>query len=152
VSTVRIAAAREEILIGDRLIPAPREEIINYVPHAPDRSINGRILRLEGNAIEGGRSMLVTLDQGKNNGIDVGAVLAIYHVVPPLLDPRPSKEPEQILVFSEATKGFRPDTYLTIPPERIGLLFVYRVFDYVSYAILLNTTDPILAGDYVRNP
>ena len=39
-----------------------------------------------------------------------------------------------------------------MPDERSGLLFVFRVFDRVSYAILLNTTDPVAVGDYVRNP
>ena len=32
------------------------------------------------------------------------------------------------------------------------LLFVYRVFDTVSFAILLNTTEPINLGDVVHKP
>lgn len=152
VSTLRIAMAREEIVIGDRMVPAPREQIINYVPHSPEKAIRGRIIRLQGDSVEGGRNMLVTLDKGADAGLDVGSVLAIYNVSPPLLDPRGSSEQEYHLQNRDETQVFRPDTYLTIPPERIGLLFVYRVFQYVSYAILLNTTDPVVVGDYVRNP
>jgi len=29
---------------------------------------------------------------------------------------------------------------------------VFRVFDRVSYAILLNTTDPVQVGDFIRKP
>jgi hypothetical protein len=45
-----------------------------------------------------------------------------------------------------------PTKFLNVPPERSGLLFVFRVFDRVSYAILLNTADPVVIGDMVRRP
>jgi len=154
VSTVRIVTANEEILFGDRLIPAPRGTLMNYVPHAPTQQIDGRIIALNNDtATEAGRGSIVTIDRGKSNGIDVGTVLAIYRVVPPIADPRPSKEPEQIDPNGgEPTRFFRPVRMLNVPDERTGLLFVFRVFDRVSYAILLNQTDPVFLGDYVRNP
>ncbi len=31
-------------------------------------------------------------------------------------------------------------------------MFVFRVFDRVSYAILLNTSEPVVVGDMVRTP
>jgi hypothetical protein len=145
VSTVRIATAREEILIGDRLVPAPREQIVNYIPHAPDRTVAGRIIRLDGNAFEAGRGSLVTLDRGTNDGVDVGTVLAVYRVVPPVLDQRESTRAAAVLPLLQTFT-------LDIPPQRIGLLFVFRTFDYVSFAILLNITDAVVAGDHVRNP
>ena len=146
VSTVRIARAREEILVGDRLIPAPPEVLVNYVPHAPDKPISGRIIRLATDSSEAGRGWIVTLDKGRNDGVDVGTVLAIDHIAPPTLDPRPSSRPDPVL------RLLQDPAYLNMPAERIGLLFVFRVFDNVSFAILLNTTDPVTPGDYVRNP
>jgi len=145
ISTLRIATAREEILVEDLLMPAPREEIVNYVPHAPDKPISGRILRLTSDSVEAGRSMLAALDKGRNDGVDVGTVLAIERVIPPIRDRRESVQPDPLL-------RLLTEYYINIPAERIGLLFVFRVFDNVSYAILLNTTDPVLVGDYVRNP
>src|SRR5262249_22009062 len=145
VSTVRIVKANEEILIGDRLIPAPRGVLINYVPHAPAQQVNGRIIALSSDtATEAGRGSIVTLDKGSTNGLDVGTVMAIYRVVPAIADPRPSKEPEQIDPNGgEPTRFFTPVRMLYVPDERSGLLFVFRVFDRVSYAILLNQTDPV---------
>jgi hypothetical protein len=153
VSTARITAAREEILVGDRLIPAPREQVINYVPHAPARPVDGRIVAMTDDAAEAGRGWIVTINRGAADGLDVGSVLAIYRAVPMIPDPRPSNEPPLLDTTKEQTvflEQRRPD--LAVPDERSGLMFVFRVFDRLSYGIVLNTTDPVLVGDYVRNP
>jgi LysM repeat protein len=152
VSTLRITMAREEIQIGDRLVPAPPEQIVNYAPHPPAHPVDGQIIRLNRDAAEAGRGWVVTLDRGLADGLDVGTVLAIYQVVDPILDPRGPKGPWLIWRWFDATLFYRPDAYVQVPDERIGLAFVFRVFDRVSYALVLNTTDPVEAGDYVRNP
>jgi hypothetical protein len=152
VSTLRISAATEEILVGDRLVPAPRGQLMNYVPHAPNRPIDGRIIATENDSVEAGRGWIVTLDKGARDGLDIGAVLAIYRVVPPISDPRPPTEPDRIKFFSDQTLFYQPERLLKVPDERNGLMFVFRVFDRVSYAIVLNTTDPVYVGDHVRNP
>ncbi len=152
VSTVRITGAREEILVGDRLVPSPREQLVNYAPHPPDRPVNGRIIALGRDAAEVGRGWIVTIDKGMADGVDVGTVLAIYTSVPPIPDPRPSNEPDLAVIFSSPTKWIQPERFVHVPDERVGLMFVFRVFDRVSYAIVLNTTDPVELGDYVRNP
>jgi hypothetical protein len=41
---------------------------------------------------------------------------------------------------------------LPLPSERIGLVFVFRVFDRVSYALVLNSTKQVELGDWVRKP
>jgi LysM domain-containing protein len=152
VSTLRIASANEEIVVGDRLIPAPRAQLISYAPHAPTRPIDGQIIATTRDSVEVSRGWIVTLDKGARDQLDVGAVLAIYRVVPPLPDPRPTTEPDRIAFAGDTTHFFQPERYLDIPDERSGLLFVFRVFDRVAYAIVLNTTDPVHVGDYVRNP
>ena len=155
VATIRIVGAREEILVGDLLIPVPPQLVVNYVPHAPDKPVTGRIIDLARGAAEASRGWLVTIDRGSADGIDVGTVLAIYRAVPPIPDPRPSREPDRLSTTDtqrDQTTFYQPERYLNIPNERTGLLFVYRVFDRVSFAVVINTTDPVFAGDFVRNP
>ena len=152
VSTLRIMRAREEILVGDLLVPAPPEQILNYAPHPPDRPVNGQIIRLNTDAAEAGRGWTVTIDKGKADGIDVGTVLAIYYVVPGIPDPRPNMNPWLIWRWLDPTLFYQPEAFVYVPDERIGLLFVFRVFDRVSYGLVLNTTDPVLVGNYVRKP
>jgi len=146
VSTVRITAAKEEIVDGDRLIPAPRGQLMSYVPRAPTRPVQGQIIATDRDAIEAGRGWVVTLDKGSSDGVEVGTVLAIYRVVAPIPDPRPVIRPPY------EPRVFQPERWLNVPDERSGLLFVFRVFDRVSYALLLNTTDPVVVGNIVRNP
>ncbi len=153
VSTLRITSAREEILFGDTVLPAPREELLNYVPHAPDRAVDGRIIALANDSVETGRGYLVTLDRGLRDGLEVGHVLAIYHPAPVIPDPRAYEGPDILSKLVEQTRAIVPPTrYLNLPPERSGLLFVFRVFDKLSYAIVVNTTEPVLVGDVVRRP
>jgi hypothetical protein len=74
VSTVRIIGAKQEILLGDRLVPVPPEQIVNFAPHAPDRPIDGQIIATSRDSIEVGAGWIVTLDKGGRDGIDVGTV------------------------------------------------------------------------------
>jgi hypothetical protein len=151
-STVRIETSTEEIQVGDRMLPAPRDTLVNFVPHAPDRPVNARILRVPYGGLETARGGVVTLDQGAKDGIEVGHVLAVYRVITPIEDPRPSRQQSVILRFLDNTTSFTPREYVAPADERTGLLFVFRTFDRVSYAVVLNTTDPVRPGDYARTP
>jgi len=152
VSTVQITDATEEVFLGDRLLPVPREQLIAYVPRAPDAQMHGRIIASYRTASEMGRGAIVTLDLGKRDNLEVGHVLAIYRTVPPINDPRPDMGTPFMLRFLDQSTTFLPQKQLDVPDERVGLLFVFRVFDRAAYAILLNTTDPVVVGDAVRKP
>jgi LysM domain len=151
-ATVRIETSVEEIIVGDRMVPAPRETLVNYVPHAPDKPVNARILRVPWGGLETGRGGIVTLDQGTADGMEVGHVLAVYRVIEPIEDPRPSRQQTIILRFLDPTTVFTPKEYVAPADERTGLLFVFRTFDRVSFAVVLNTTDPVRPGDHARTP
>jgi hypothetical protein len=152
ISTLRIVTAREEILVGDRLIPAPRGELVNYAPHPPATEINGRVIATERDANEAGAGWLVTLDKGARDGIEIGTVLATYRVLPPVQDPRPSTDTNELIRFLEEYKLYRQTRLLNLPEERTGLVFVFLAFDRVSYAVVLQATDPITTGNYVHKP
>ncbi len=133
-------------------MPAPREVIVNYAPHAPTRDVEGRIIATITDTTEMGRGSIVTIDKGAQDGIDVGTVLAVYRGVSPIPDPRPNTDTPVIVRDFDQTTWFVKDKYLEVPQERTGLMFVFRTFDRVAYGILVNSTDPVTIGDFVRKP
>jgi len=100
-----------------------------------------------------GRSYVVTLDKGTEDGLEPGHVLAIYRVVPPIRDRRPGQEqPSQLLPWFDQTTWYAPSRFLNVPDERTGIMMVFRTFDRVSYALVLSTSEAVRIGDYVRKP
>jgi hypothetical protein len=41
---------------------------------------------------------------------------------------------------------------IKLPDERSGLLMVFRTFEHLSYALVLEITDTVTVGDRVINP
>uniref|UniRef100_C5CQE4 Peptidoglycan-binding LysM n=1 Tax=Variovorax paradoxus (strain S110) TaxID=543728 RepID=C5CQE4_VARPS len=135
-ASVDIIAAREEIRAGDRLLPEPPRQLLSYVPRAPSSQVEGRIISVYGNAVQfAAQNQVVAINKGTRDGIDSGHVLAIL------------KNGETILDRT----GARKET-IKLPNERIGLLMVFRPFEKVSYALVLEITDTPKAGDFLVNP
>ncbi|MES2408065.1 MAG: LysM peptidoglycan-binding domain-containing protein [Pseudomonadota bacterium] len=122
-----ITSSTEEIQAGDRLKPATDTYSFRYIPHPPATNIQGRVISIYGGVSEAGQYATVVLNQGSRNGLDVGTVLAVYK------------------------KGNVVDK-IQLPDSRSGLLMVYRVFDKVSYALVMQIHRPVNILDTVRNP
>ena len=79
VSTVEILKSPQEVYAGDYLLPAPPEVMLDsYMPHAPAKKIDARIIAAYGGLFEVGNSSIVALSKGTRDGLEVGHVLAIY--------------------------------------------------------------------------
>jgi hypothetical protein len=135
--TIDIVSAKEEIQIGDRLLPEPPREFLSYVPHAPAKAVNGSIVSVYGNAVAiAGQNSVVVINRGTADGIEMGHVLAIQ------------KEGERRIDTSQP--GQRQA--IKLPNERNGLLMVFRPFEKLSYALILEMNDAVKIGDAVVNP
>jgi len=128
VSTIRITRAIQEINPGDRLVQAPGIVAVNYVPHAPEKQITARVISISGGVSWAGKDNVITLNKGLRDGLENGHVLALYR------------------------KGETVDKNLTLPDMRYGLLFVFRTFDKVAYALVMQTSLPVELLDRAQNP
>jgi hypothetical protein len=136
-ATIDIVAAREEMRVGDRLLPEPPRQLTSYVPRAPTQAVEGSIVSVYGDAVKiAGQNQVVVINKGKADGIDTGHVLAILK--------------DGARVDDRSVTAERAN--LKLPDERNGLLMVFRPFDRLSYALVLEITDAVKIGDRVVNP
>ena len=135
-ASIDIVAAKEEMRVGDRLLPEPERELSNYVPRAPDAAQSGQIVSVYGNAVNfAAQNQVVTINRGRAHGLERGHVLAVQREANTLTD---------------TTDQARPQ--IRLPGERNGLMMVFRTFDKVSYALVLQITDSVKVGDRFVNP
>ena len=131
VSTIKITHAVEEINAGDRLVLHTENEPNNYLPRAPEIKISARVISIYGGVSQGGQNTVITLNKGARDGLENGHVLALYH--------------KGEVVKNEGQQ-------YTLPDERYGLVFVFRVFNKVSYALVMETHLPVQLLDSAKNP
>jgi hypothetical protein len=144
-ATIEIIAASQEITKGDKLVAAGRPQVPNFAPRAPSGGISGRVMSIYGGVGtvgEGGRSSVITLNRGKSDGLEVGHVLALLRLGA-TVDARGTMYSSS-RIPSEGT--------MKVPDERYGLVFVFRVFDRVSYALVMNVSRPVKPLDVVQTP
>ncbi len=135
-ATIDIVSAKEEIRVGDRMLPEPARELSSYTPHAPSQTVEARIVSVYGSAvINAGQSQVVAINRGTQDGMEAGHVLAIL------------KDGQRIVDKTDPTRPL-----MKLPSERNGLLMVFRTFDRVSYALILEITDSVRVGDRLVNP
>jgi len=134
-ATFKMTSIRQEAGIGDRLAPVPQSDYAAYVPHAPAQAIKGRIISIYGEAISAGQNQIITLNRGAKDGLERGHVMALWR---------------DGTLRPDTTDPSRP--LMKLPDERIGTLFVFRVFDRVSYALIMQSEDPVKPGDRFTQP
>ena len=134
-ATFTVTSIRQEANIGDRLAPVPPREYSSYAPHAPASPLAGQIVSLYGDALTAGQNQIVALNRGARDGVERGHVLALWRDGARTIDKTDPSLPT-----------------IKLPDERHGTLFVFRVFERMSYALILTVKEPVKPGDRFTQP
>jgi hypothetical protein len=135
-ATIDIVFAKEEMRIGDRLMAEPPRELLDFVPRAPASPITGQVVSVYGNAVAiAAENQVVVVNRGKRDGLERGHVMALLTDGQRLQDRTDSSRPQ-----------------LKLPNERNGLMMVFKTFDNLSYALVLQVGDGVRVGDRFANP
>ena len=137
-ATGRIIKAQREIIIGDRLLAIDNSKLNNlFFPKPPEMQVDGQIISLF-DAISGiAQYQVAVINLGKRDGLEVGNLLATY------------TQGEEIRDRFEEKEG---QINVKLPNERSGMMMLFKTFDRVSYALILEATHVIRRYDQVRTP
>ncbi len=148
VSTIEILRSTQEINRGDRLTATTDTTIPSYSPRSPATNVSGAIISVLNGVDTGAQYSIVVLNLGKRDGMEVGHVLATLRkgAIVSTADPL-----GQVASTASET-GTQTGGTVKLPDERNGLVFVFRVFEKVSYALVMSTRRPLQIGDVVQTP
>jgi hypothetical protein len=136
-ATPTLNATRQEALNGDKLLPADHSFPLYFVPHSPSDEVEGKIISVFDGVSIIGTYQIVTLNRGRQHGLEAGHVLAVHQAG------RVEKDRHASRWFPEKVQ---------LPEEKAGLLMIFRTFDEISYGLIVRATSDIHVLDTVRNP
>ncbi|WP_324779824.1 LysM peptidoglycan-binding domain-containing protein [Thiobacillus sedimenti] len=186
---IRITQSVREILPKDKLVAADDDTTFEYIPHAPEKPVSGRIISAYGGLSDSGRYQTVVLNRGSRDGLEPGDVLAVFREGLAVKlsreekdrmnwvdgkgagtpdgsawlysDVRCLKENSAVSydqaadvrnTFRHTCLSERSDRAVKLPDARSGLVMVYRVYDRVAYALIMESQGPVYLLDAVKNP
>jgi hypothetical protein len=135
-STVYLLRSDMEARIGDYLLPVETDvQALRFMPHAPDKEVDGKIISVHNGMSQIAQYQIVTLNRGKEHGIEPGHVLTVWQTG------RKSKDP-----YALFGGGVR------LPDQKAGTLMVFKSGARVSHALVMAATRPLYVGDKVERP
>jgi hypothetical protein len=139
--TMRITDSKLEMGAGDRLVPAVKPELVDYIPRSPKTLISGKVISIYGaTPVSGaGSTQIVGISRGRRDGLQRGDVLALWNYGQLVTD------------RSDILASTQPPP-VQLPDERNGLVFIFRVFDKVSYGLIMSAAQAVRVGDIAKTP
>lgn len=133
-ATLVVTNAYKEIIDGDLLIPTEIEEVdLNFFPRAPDRDVAGRIISVANGVQKIGQYDIVAINKGLAEGLKPGHVLEVHEAGALVDSPRGRHK-------------------IQLPEERAGLLMVFKPYQDISYALIMEAFTDLSVYDYVYSP
>ena len=132
-ATVALTDSSREAVPGDRLLPEAVDIPLNFFPRSPSTAIDGRIISVVNGVTQIGQYQVVVMNRGTNHGLAVGDVLSVWQAGQKVEDR-----------FGGGT--------VRLPDEEAGTVMVFKIYDRISYGLVMEATEALHVYDAVRNP
>ena len=134
--TLRMLETEREAVVGNYLMDEEDIQPVNFLPHAPDGEVEGRIMSVLSGSSLIGQYQVVVINRGTNAGLEPGHVLRAFQAGRTIRD-------TQRGAFGQKVR---------LPDEPAGTMMVFRTSERISYALVMEATTPLALLDTVRNP
>lgn len=142
-ATLHLLETTREASEGDRLFSQLAETPINFIPRAPSDQVEGQIIEVIDGVYVFGQYQIVVINRGARDGISPGHVLAVYQKGDVVKDPYAQRR--------GIMRSQIPEKVET-PEEHAGVMMVFRVYERISYAMIMHATSEMRLHDIVRTP
>lgn len=150
-ATLLLEEGGSEVRTGDRIVPVQANPYdLQFIPHVASTSFAAgqlRVLAVADAFTSGGPRDVIAISGGARDGIDNGTVFSVWrtgsHVNDKLHHPNTSRD-------DDALKG--GTGRLSLPDEYAAHAMVFRTFDKVSYALIMEGTKPARVGYELKHP
>lgn len=132
-ATLTLVKTQREALVGDRLIEQEFDIPLQFVPRAPDTDISGRIIHVRDGLAIIGQYHVVVLNRGADHGLDVGHVMSVWQA-------------------GRVVKDRTARDSVRLPDEIAGTLMIFKTYDRISYALIMEATSEIHLLDRFKTP
>ncbi|MBE0364519.1 hypothetical protein PULV_a2228 [Pseudoalteromonas ulvae UL12] len=160
-ASVRVKNVKQEVKAGDFLMPAMEGQSLPafFSLTRPSTDINGSIIASTNDYTEFSKYEVVVINRGTDNELKAGHILDIRRPSPKVIDgtdgPKYYEDTSRYDKMTASVQGLfnesNAESKLWVPPsEKVGELMVFKVYNNLSYAIIMETMMPIRLGDTVN--
>jgi LysM repeat protein len=137
-----ITESEREIVAGDVLVPDTGGRVADIVPHVPATEVHGRVVSVVNGVLLAGQYQVIAINRGSQQGIEPGHVLRV------------NESGDQVRDRCATITGTGTCTAhkVNLPLESAGTVLMFRIFDHLSYGLVVAESNPIANGDQVIRP
>jgi len=145
---LEIQSGRTEVKEGDFLLPLDDHKYDDQlIPHAMDPVPDGlEVIALTQTTYGAGHYQIIAINAGQNQGVEPGHVFSAFRQGPRIRDE--VKYPKGSMADAKTWDGDK----VTLPDQFSAHILIFRVFDEVSYAMIMDGDRPVREHDVLKHP
>ena len=142
IASVVLRDEGREVRVGDRVLPTEAQPYdLQFMPRAPESMPEGARILAVADGIQAGPHVVVALSVGARDGVRNGHVMSIWN---------PGKVRRDNIFNTNNIAAYHDRAKM--PDNFVGNLMVFRTFDKVAYALVMDGIRPVHHGDVLKHP